>query len=156
VPLTPAGQVAAPRLHGAARVEDAVHQFVERRLRRGGWQVTIVAYPGYGAPGWIRVMGRVLLGRLASRPPRRPESVRGRRSLTMLPPKGVPVVIEAGDTRYDTTADATGLSTPASTGPPAGPVGCPRACPSRSASSRTLLGDANWWAPRFLRRSAEA
>jgi phosphatidate phosphatase APP1 len=54
-------------------------------------------------------MGRVLLGRVAARPPRRLESVRGWRSFTTLPAKGVPVVIEAGDTRHETTADRSGF-----------------------------------------------
>ena len=63
MPPTPAGQLAVPNLHRAARIEDAVHQLVERRLRRTGWQVNIIAYTGYGAPGWVRVMCRVLLGR---------------------------------------------------------------------------------------------
>ena len=52
-----------PQLHRAARIEDAVHGLVERRLRRTGWQPNIVAYAGYGAPGWARVLCRVLLGR---------------------------------------------------------------------------------------------
>ncbi|WP_432523427.1 App1 family protein [Kineococcus sp. SYSU DK006] len=49
-------------LHRAARVEDAVKGLVGRRLRRRGYHARAVAYPGYGGPGWVRVLGRVLLG----------------------------------------------------------------------------------------------
>jgi len=55
--------VPAIRLHRAARIEDALHEIVERRLRQRGWQPVITAYTGYGAPGWARVMARVVLTR---------------------------------------------------------------------------------------------
>ena len=51
----------APRLHRAARIEDAVHRALDPRLRRRGWHVVVLPYTGYGAPGWVRVLGRVLL-----------------------------------------------------------------------------------------------
>ena len=60
---------------------------VERRLRRTGWQANIIAYTGYGAPGWARVMCRVLLGRPDTRQRGRLEKVRGWRSFTTLPAK---------------------------------------------------------------------
>jgi phosphatidate phosphatase APP1 len=109
VSLTPVDQVATPRLHRAARIEDAVHQFVERRMRRTGWAVTIVAYTGYGAPGWVRVMARVLLRRPESRPRRRAANLRGWRSFATLPAKGAPVVIEAGGSRHEARADRSGV-----------------------------------------------
>ena len=86
VPPTPAGQLAVPNLHRAARIEDAVHQLVERRLRRTGWRINIVAYTGYGAPGWVRVMCRVLLGRPDTRQRGRLDKVRGWRSFTRTQP----------------------------------------------------------------------
>ena len=75
---------AVARMHRAALVEDAVHQVIERGLRNRGWKPYITAYTGYGAPGWARVMGRVLLSRprLA---PRKREKVRGWRSFTTSP-----------------------------------------------------------------------
>ena len=109
VSLTPVDQVAAARLHRAARIEDAVHQFVERRMRRTGWAVTIVAYTGYGAPGWVRVMARVLLRRPDSRPRRRVENLRGWRSFATLPAKGARVTIETGDSRHEARADRSGV-----------------------------------------------
>jgi phosphatidate phosphatase APP1 len=69
----------------------------------------MVAYTGYGAPGWVRVMGRVLLGRLASRPRRTVEKVRGWRSFATLPAKGAEVIIEAGGVQHKTYADRSGF-----------------------------------------------
>ena len=42
-----------------------LHEIIERRLRQRGWQPVITAYTGYGAPGWARVMARVVLTRRA-------------------------------------------------------------------------------------------
>lgn len=109
VPPTPAGQLAVTNLHRAARIEDAVHQLVQRRLRRTGWRVNIVAYTGYGAPGWVRVMCRVLLGRPDTRQRGRLDKVRGWRSFTTLPNKHVTVTIEAGGVRHETQADRSGF-----------------------------------------------
>lgn len=106
--LIPANPAAVARPHRAARIEDAVQAMLARRLRARGWQPTIVAYTGYGAPGWVRVMARVLLTRLGPRP-RRPEKVRGWRSFTTLPVKGVPVMIEAGGGRHETHTDRAGF-----------------------------------------------
>ena len=51
------------RPHVAALVEDAWHRQLERGLRRRGWQNRIIGHVGYGSPSFIRVFGRVLLGR---------------------------------------------------------------------------------------------
>ncbi|MFC7550595.1 App1 family protein [Plantactinospora sp. GCM10030261] len=107
--LIPVGQAVARPLHRAARIEDAIHQVVERRLRRRGWRPAIVAYTGYGAPGWTRVMARVLLSRHDARSTRRPEKVRGWRSFTTLPAKHTPVVIEAGGRRHEARTDRSGF-----------------------------------------------
>jgi hypothetical protein len=109
VPPTPAGELAVPQLHRAARIEDAVHHLVERRLRRTGWQTNIVAYAGYGAPGWARVLCRVLLGRPDTRRGGRLDKVRGWRSFATLPAKHITVTIEAGGVRHEATADRSGF-----------------------------------------------
>ncbi|NYF58210.1 App1 family protein [Micromonospora purpureochromogenes] len=109
MPPTPAGQLAVPNLHRAARIEDALHQLVERRLRRTGWQANIIAYAGYGAPGWARVLCRVLLGRPDTRQRGRLEKVRGWRSFTTLPAKHVKVTIEAGGVTHEAHADRSGF-----------------------------------------------
>ncbi|GGM04888.1 MULTISPECIES: App1 family protein [Micromonospora] len=105
------GELAVPTLHRAARIEDAVHQLVERRLRRTGWRINIIAYTGYGAPGWVRVMCRVLLGRPDPDDRRRGrlEKVRGWRSFATLPAKHVTVTIDAGGVRQQAKADRSGF-----------------------------------------------
>jgi phosphatidate phosphatase APP1 len=105
--LEPAEQ-APVRLHRAARIEDALQAVVARRLRRRGWRVAIVPYTGYGAPGWVRVMARVVLTRIASRPRRRPEKLRGWRSFTSLPATDAPVLIETGGRHHEAKADRNG------------------------------------------------
>ncbi|MFK3980820.1 App1 family protein [Micromonospora sp. NPDC050397] len=99
----------ARRPHRAARVEDAVHELLARRLRQRGWPPTIVAYAGYGGPGWARVMGRILLTRVDPREPRRAEKVRGWRSFVTLPVKDAPVLIEAGGGRHEARTDRSGF-----------------------------------------------
>jgi len=108
VARTPVDKSAAPRLHRAARVEDAFHRAVEPRLRRRGWQVAIVPHTGYGAPGWVRVMARVVLTRLAPRR-QRAAKLRGWRSFTTLPVKDARVLIEAGGRGHEAFADRSGF-----------------------------------------------
>jgi len=48
-------------LHRAARAEDVLGALIERMLRRRGWRPRVLAYTGYGADGWVRVLARVLL-----------------------------------------------------------------------------------------------
>jgi phosphatidate phosphatase APP1 len=102
------GNELTPRLHRAARIEDAVHRAVDPRLRRRGWHVTVVPYTGYGSPGWVRVMARVLLTRIA---PRRKQAakLRGWRSFTTLPVKNALVVIDVGGKRREAYTDRTGF-----------------------------------------------
>ncbi|WP_157408578.1 App1 family protein [Actinoplanes sp. N902-109] len=105
--VTPAGRPPAVRLHRAARIEDAVHEVVERRLRQRGWQPVITAYTGYGAPGWARVMARVVLTR-RNQAGKRLEKVRGWRSFTSSPVHNAPVQIQVGDQIHETRTDRSG------------------------------------------------
>ena len=94
-------------LHRAARVEDAVHEFLEPRLRQRGWRDTIIPYTGYGTPSWVRVMARLLL----RRPERQPEgvhAVRGWRSFATLPVTDEVVVIDVGDRQHEARTDRGG------------------------------------------------
>ena len=56
------------RLHPGARLEDAVIAGTSAVLRRRGWRPRVVPFTGYGSAaaggraGWVRVLGRVLLG----------------------------------------------------------------------------------------------
>ncbi len=101
------GSAAAIRLHRAARIEDAVHEIIERRLRQRGWQPVINAYTGYGAPGWARVMARVVLARNHDVRKQR-EKVRGWRSFTTSPVNHARVQIQVGDQVHDTLTDRSG------------------------------------------------
>jgi phosphatidate phosphatase APP1 len=109
VTLEPVAPTAsAPALHRAARIEDAVHDVLERRLRQRGWHVAITPYTGYGSTGWARVMARLVLTRLEPRQLRQAERVRGWRSFITLPVKDAPVMIEAGGTRHEARSDRGG------------------------------------------------
>jgi phosphatidate phosphatase APP1 len=91
---------ALPRLHRAARLEDAVGGVIERTLRRRGWRPRVLTYTGYGADGWVRVLGRVLLT-----PPgthsRDIDGGRGWRRFFSAGVAGVPVTIDVGDQRHE-------------------------------------------------------
>jgi phosphatidate phosphatase APP1 len=104
---TPAGKPPAVRLHRAARIEDAVHEVIERRLRQRGWHPVITAYTGYGGPGWVRVMARVVLTRRPNTP-KRLEKVRGWRSFTTTPVSFATVRIQVGDQVQETRTDRSG------------------------------------------------
>ncbi len=95
------------RLHRAARIEDAVHEVIERRLRNRGWHPVITAYTGYGAPGWARVMARVVLTR-GAKPGRKLEKARGWRSFTSSPVNNAVVHIQMGESVTQTRTDRSG------------------------------------------------
>lgn len=79
--------------HRAARAEDAFHRWRERRGRKRGLVTTIVPYTAYGAPGWTRVLCRVVLARpgKTSR-----EKVRGWRAFFSIPVSDASVQVTAG------------------------------------------------------------
>lgn len=110
----PPGGAPAP-LHRAARIEDAVHAVIERRLRRRGWKVAVTAYTGYGCaaadgrPGWVRVLGRVLLARIDPKPAKRLKKLRGWRSFTAVSVKDALVRIEAGGRTCEVRCDRGGF-----------------------------------------------
>jgi phosphatidate phosphatase APP1 len=108
VALTPAGLPPALRLHRAARIEDALHGVIERRLRQRGWEPVITAYTGYGTCGWARVMGRVVLTRTTRERKKRLEKVRGWRSFTSSPVNNASVTIQIGDRVHETRSDRSG------------------------------------------------
>lgn len=99
-----------------ARVEDAIHEFREKRARKRGYLETIVPYTGYGSTEWIRVLGRVVLtkpqrtGSRRFRPQqKREERVRGWRSFTSIPLGDVAVTVTIGDATARVFADRGGV-----------------------------------------------
>ncbi len=100
-------QLPAIRMHRAARVEDRLHAIIERRLRNRGWRPVITAYTGYGAPGWARVMGRIVLTR-GQQSRKQLEKVRGWRSFTSSPVHDTVVRIQMGDSVTETRTDRSG------------------------------------------------
>ena len=95
-------------LHRAAKLEDAFHARLEDRLSERGWRPQITAYTGYGAPGWVRVMGRVLLSRPEPRTSRPDELRRGWHQFVTVPAVGVGVRVRAGDAETVVTTDRGG------------------------------------------------
>ncbi len=99
------------RAHVSARVEDAVVGAVGSRLGRRGWRPRVLAYTGYGAPGWVRVFARVLLS-----PPRRPgesdaerrDPQRGWRAFVTLPVARCVVTVDVGSARHQVVTDRSG------------------------------------------------
>ncbi|WP_423917530.1 App1 family protein [Frigoribacterium sp. 2-23] len=98
-----------PILHRAARVEDAVHRVRERRARKRGLLPTIVPYTGYGGPGWVRVLSRVLLTRTGALEGTDSSNVRGWRSFTSVPVEKAAVSVELGGVVHRVRADRGGV-----------------------------------------------
>ncbi len=84
--------------HPAARIEDAARGAVAAGLRRRGWEPRLVAYTGYGAPGWVRVLARVLLAprRGAEAESARRDPQRGWRAFVTTPLSGRRVTVSIG------------------------------------------------------------
>lgn len=69
-------------------------------LRRRGWTPRVIAYTGYGADGWVRVMARVLL----APPDTRSQELRlgrGWRRFLSASAAGVPVTVEVGGRTHE-------------------------------------------------------
>ncbi|MFF7292789.1 App1 family protein [Microbacterium sp. NPDC008134] len=100
----------APRIHWFARLEHRFHVWREVRARKRGRTATVVPFPGYGGPGWVRVVGRVLIV-----PPQRRgkdgelASIRGWRSFVGIPVSFGKVTVRIGDTEHQVVADRGGV-----------------------------------------------
>lgn len=104
-----AESAAEPLLHRAARIENAVHLFREKRARKRGQRPSIIPYTGYGSTTWVRVLGRVLLTPPTKKRRTSEESVRGWRSFLSVPISHVEVTVDIGGTRTTLTADRGGV-----------------------------------------------
>jgi phosphatidate phosphatase APP1 len=98
-----------PILHRAARIEDAIQEFREQRARARGLVPTVIPYNGYGAPGWIRVLCRVLLTKRGLPSDASFEGVRGWRSFTSVAVDDAEVTITAGGSTHTVTTDRGGV-----------------------------------------------
>jgi len=107
-PRAIASEAVAPLIHRAARIEDAFHELRENRGRKRGLQATVVPYTGYGSPGWIRVLCRVLLTR-GDRASQRIAKVRGWRSFVSIPVVGAVVTVTVGGVEHRMVADRGGV-----------------------------------------------
>lgn len=107
---------ASSRPHWAARLEDAALGRVVAVLRRRGWVPRAEPYAGYGAPGWVRVLGRAVLAAPESTGREVAErdaeatgrTVRGWRSFVTAQLGGAVVRVEIGDRTHEVTADRGG------------------------------------------------
>mgnify|MGYP003435493549 CR=1 FL=1 len=96
-------------LHRAARIEDRFHAWRERRGRRRGLVPTVIPYTGYGAPGWARILGRVVLARPNASAVQRAAKVRGWRSFVSIPTARERVVATIGGRTFEVVADRGGV-----------------------------------------------
>ena len=109
------------RPHVAALVEDAWHRQLERGLRRRGWENRIIGHVGYGSPSFIRVFGRVLLGRARDEggDSDEPDPTyggmrspflrdRGWRAFVTAPAMGVPVSVRVDGRTFHARSDRSG------------------------------------------------
>jgi len=93
-----------------ARLEYRYHAWRERRARQRGKTASVTPFPGYGGPGWVRVLGRVLIV-----PPRKRTqtgeyaSVRGWRSFLGVPVGYAQVTIAAAGRTHTVVADRGGV-----------------------------------------------
>ncbi len=100
---------AEPILHLAARIEDSVHEFREKRARKRGYKATVIPYTSYGAKGWVRVLCRVLLTRPSADGKVRYKKIRGWRSFTSVPVNDVDVTVTVGGASHTVRADRGGV-----------------------------------------------
>jgi phosphatidate phosphatase APP1 len=56
------------RPHAASLIEDAFHRRSNALMRGRGWGTRTISHTGYGSQDFVRVLGRVLLSRLAESP----------------------------------------------------------------------------------------
>ncbi|WP_241175873.1 phosphatase domain-containing protein [Modestobacter sp. KNN46-3] len=92
----------------AYRLENGLRDQLARVARRRGWHPAALSYPGYGASGSARVLGRLLLAPAGTDPGARRHIPGWRRLLTLEQPQGE-VEIELGGVRHRARSDDAGL-----------------------------------------------
>lgn len=81
----------------------------QRRGLRRGLVPTVIPFTGYGTTEWVRVLGRVVLGRPANRASDRSTSFRGWRSFVSIPVSGASVQVTVDGTSTSIVADRGGV-----------------------------------------------
>lgn len=97
------------KLHLGARIDDAIHGFRESIARRRGHIATVVPYTGYGSPGWIRVLCRVLLAKPRKPGEKQARKIRGWRSFASVPVDNTTVTIVVDGMEHSVVTDRGGL-----------------------------------------------
>lgn len=114
-PQTPPAAAPRAKVLWVARLEYRFHTWRERRARARGLLPTVAAYPGYGGaagadrPGWVRVLGRVLITPPVRRTRGDYARVRGWRSFAAVPIGYAQVSIVVDGTRHEVVADRGGV-----------------------------------------------
>ena len=90
------------------RADGALRDLASRGARRAGWTPAVLAHPGYGSGGRVRVLGRVLLAPPGAHPADRRPVPGWQRFLTLESP-GTEVVVEVGGLRTVVRSDDDGL-----------------------------------------------
>lgn len=106
--------------HFSARIEDGIHRRLVPYLRARGWRPRTIPYTGYGNRDFVRVLGRVVMGRreqaeaLVERATTMEElaravfNQRGWRSYVTAPVGFIPVTIRIGSAEFRTRTDRSG------------------------------------------------
>jgi len=108
-PSDPASGEPRRKRHLAARIEDALHRWRQRRARRAGRVNTILAYTGYGSPSWVRVLARVVLAKPDAPAAQRAEKVRGWRSFLSVPTDDTEMRVRIGAEVFTVPIDRGGV-----------------------------------------------
>jgi phosphatidate phosphatase APP1 len=93
----------------ARRGDDGLRDLLSRVARRRGWTPAVLAYPGYGSGGRVRVLGRVLLTPGGTRPEERRAVVPGWQRFLTLESPHTDVEVELAGHRRWVRSDADGL-----------------------------------------------
>jgi phosphatidate phosphatase APP1 len=101
-----AGVFSLPAL--ARRGDTSLRDLASRLARRAGWTPTVLAHPGYGSGGRVRVLGRVLLAPAGTHPEDRRGVPGWQRFLTLESP-GAEVAVEVAGQRTVVRSDDDGL-----------------------------------------------
>ncbi|WP_138759049.1 App1 family protein [Modestobacter altitudinis] len=92
----------------ARRGDAATRELLSRGARRAGWTATVLAHPGYGSGGRVRVLGRVLLAPAGAHPEDR-RAVPGWQRFLTLESAAAEVVVDVAGTRTVVRSDDDGL-----------------------------------------------